>query len=132
VPGSKTKATETVLTRTLLIFLILNLGLFSSRSQAGDSASFVEPVLKQATLADFEKQMTGIGDWTNLTGLVFALHGRDTRTPQGSYLIDDIALIKTGHPGPGVDDPVVAPKKQAWDEASLLLILSLLPNHAHP
>jgi len=237
-----------VLTKTLLIFLILNLGLYSSCSQAGDTISSVEPVLKQATLADFEnlsedalrqywraapedkpgaaihslvesvdrqgrpsrvlrlryalqpertgadassrneeidliyqlngmdasdydhlafwikgdatehfnkqievefrrphstvaglqeegsfvvsgvdsewqrmvvplRQMTGIRDWTNLTALVFALHARDIRTPQGSYFIDDITLIKTGHPGPGADDPVVAPKKQAWNEA---------------
>ena len=63
------------------------------------------------------KEMIGIRDWTNLSELVFALHARDTRIPQGGYFIDDIALIKTGHPGPGADDLVVAWKKKAWEEA---------------
>lgn len=62
------------------------------------------------------KQMIGINDWTSIANFHIALLSRDTRIPQGSYLIDDIVLTRTGDPGPSAQDPVVAPQKEAWEQ----------------
>jgi len=63
------------------------------------------------------KQMIGIKDWTSITDFHIALASKDTRVTQGTYLIDDIALIKTGSSGPSAQDPVAAPQKEAWEQA---------------
>jgi hypothetical protein len=55
---------------------------------------------------------SGIREWKNMEELVFTLQTRRADVRQGSYNIDDIALIKTGHPGPGAWDHVPAPKKE--------------------
>jgi hypothetical protein len=58
------------------------------------------------------RQMIGIRDWSRLDEFVIALPVRDTRILRGAYFIDDMALINIG-----VGDPVLAPKKKAWEES---------------
>lgn len=62
-------------------------------------------------------QMQGIVDWHHLTDFHIALLSRDLRVSEGAYLIDEIALIKTGDPGPAADDQVVAREKEGWEQA---------------
>lgn len=61
--------------------------------------------------------MTGIDDWTHLRQLALVLQPRRSPVMQGAYWLDDLALIKTGQPGPGVHDKVIPPKKTAWENA---------------
>ncbi|MGX2041126.1 glucoamylase family protein [Methylocaldum sp. MU1018] len=61
--------------------------------------------------------MIGIKDWRQLSAFVISLPPREMRVRKGAYWVDDIALIKTGKPGPGTGDPVVAEKKKAWEDA---------------
>ena len=60
------------------------------------------------------RRMNGIADWRHLRQLALVLHPR--RSPVASaYWLDDIALIKTGQPGPSIHDPVIPPNKTAWE-----------------
>jgi len=61
--------------------------------------------------------MTGIRDWTRLTSFVISFHSRRSPILHGAYLIDDIALLKTGNPGPSIHDKVIPFKKKAWEAA---------------
>ena len=60
------------------------------------------------------RRMNGIADWRHLRQLALVLQPR--RSPvAGAYWLDDIALIKTGQPGPSIHDPVIPPNKTAWE-----------------
>ncbi|MCG6870647.1 MAG: DUF3131 domain-containing protein [Gammaproteobacteria bacterium] len=61
--------------------------------------------------------MNGIRDWTRLKHFVVALQYLRTNPLSGAYFIDDIALIRTGNPGPSIDDPVIPVAKKAWEAA---------------
>lgn len=61
--------------------------------------------------------MIGIKDWSQLSSFVITFSPREMRVHNGAYWIDDIALIKTGKPGPGTGDLVIAEKKKAWEDA---------------
>ena len=60
-------------------------------------------------------RMNGIEDWKQLRWLTLALQPRRLSISSGGYWLDDIALIKTGQPGPSIRDPVIAPRKSAWE-----------------
>jgi len=62
-------------------------------------------------------RMTGIGAWTGLDELVLAVDSRRTEAQAGAIYIDDLALIRTGRPGPSASDPVPTPRKDAWEQA---------------
>ncbi len=62
--------------------------------------------------------LTGIRDWTQLTGFIISFHSRRSKVNPGAYYLDDIALLKTGEPGPSIWDRVIPARKKAW-EASL-------------
>jgi hypothetical protein len=59
--------------------------------------------------------MTGITDWKGLTEFVVVFQSRRAPERRGGYYIDDVALVKTGTRGPSVADPVIPPRKQAWE-----------------
>jgi len=61
--------------------------------------------------------MIGIKDWRQLSAFVITFPPHEMRVRKGAYRIDDIALIKTGRPGPSTGDSVVAEKKKAWEDA---------------
>ncbi|BBA37288.1 uncharacterized protein sS8_5369 [Methylocaldum marinum] len=61
--------------------------------------------------------MIGIRNWKQLSAFVISFPPREMGVHKGAYWVDDIALIKTGKPGPGTGDPVVAEKKKAWEDA---------------
>ncbi len=50
--------------------------------------------------------MNGILDWSELKELVIIFKDRMLDNKQGSLLIDDIALLRTGNPGPSIRDEV--------------------------
>jgi hypothetical protein len=62
-------------------------------------------------------RMTGIRDWTGITEFVVSFHSRRAPQRSGTYFIDDIALVRTGKPGPSIDDKVVTARKDAWEAA---------------
>ena len=59
--------------------------------------------------------MNGIADWRRLRQFGVVLQPRRSPVRAGAYWLDDIALIKTGQPGPSSRDPVVPPQKTAWE-----------------
>jgi hypothetical protein len=61
--------------------------------------------------------MIGIKNWSQLSAFAIAFPPREMRVHKGTYWIDDIALIKTGKPGPSTGDLVIAEKKKAWEDA---------------
>lgn len=60
-------------------------------------------------------QMNGIADWQRLRQFGIVLQPRRSPVRAGAYWLDEIALIKTGDPGPSVRDPVIPPQKTAWE-----------------
>jgi hypothetical protein len=62
-------------------------------------------------------RMTGIRDWTRVSDFVVSFHSRRAPHRSGAYFIDDIALVRTGLPGPSIDDKVVTARKDAWEAA---------------
>ncbi len=60
-------------------------------------------------------RMNGIADWRRLRQFGIVLQPRRSPVRAGAYWLDDIALIKTGDPGPSVRDPVIPPQKTAWE-----------------
>ncbi len=60
-------------------------------------------------------RMNGIADWRHLRQFGIVLQPRRSPVRAGAYWLDDIALIKTGDPGPSVRDPVIPPQKTAWE-----------------
>jgi hypothetical protein len=62
-------------------------------------------------------RMAGIRAWTELDELVLAVDSRRTEGQAGAIYVDDLALIRTGRPGPSASDPVPTPKKEAWEQA---------------
>ncbi len=62
------------------------------------------------------RRMLGLRDWRYVEELVLLVHSvRDGL--QGAVLVDDLRLVRTGEPGPGLDDPVATPLKDAWERA---------------
>jgi len=59
--------------------------------------------------------ITGITEWDHLDEFVISFHTRRADVKQGGYYIEDIALIKTGNPGPSANDHVDVPKKKQWE-----------------
>ena len=59
--------------------------------------------------------MNGIADWRRLRQFGIVLQPRRSPVRAGAYWLDDIALIKTGQPGPSSHDPVIPPQKTAWE-----------------
>lgn len=55
--------------------------------------------------------MNGIADWKHLRQFTLAFQPRRSPVTAGAYWLDDIALIKTGQPGPNIRDPVATPRK---------------------
>ncbi len=62
-------------------------------------------------------RMTGLGAWTGLDELVLAVDSQRTQASTGAIYLDDLALIRTGRPGPSAADPVPTPRKDAWEQA---------------
>jgi hypothetical protein len=62
-------------------------------------------------------RMTGIRVWTGLDELVLAVDARHAEALSGAIYLDDLALIRTGRPGPSASDAVPTPRKAAWEEA---------------
>ncbi|MDS4028918.1 MAG: glucoamylase family protein [Candidatus Contendobacter sp.] len=62
-------------------------------------------------------RMNGIADWRHLRQFGIVLQPRRSPVRVGAYWLDDIALIKTGDPGPSVRDPVIPPRKTAWENS---------------
>ena len=60
-------------------------------------------------------RMNGIDDWRHLRQFGIVLQPRRSPVRAGAYWLDDIALIKTGEPGPSIRDPVIPPQKTAWE-----------------
>ncbi|MFO1371975.1 MAG: hypothetical protein U1F42_06140 [Candidatus Competibacteraceae bacterium] len=60
-------------------------------------------------------RMNGIADWRHLRQLGIVLQPRRVRAIAGAYWLDDIALVKTGQPGPSIRDPLIPPRKAAWE-----------------
>jgi len=60
-------------------------------------------------------RMPGIREWTHLCDFLLLIQARRVGVPSGGYQLDDIALLRTGHPGPSANDPVAKPAKQAWE-----------------
>lgn len=61
--------------------------------------------------------LTGLPDRTGLEELVIVLHARRGGPDRGAYLIDDVALVRSGHAGPSTADPIPVPRKRAWERA---------------
>ncbi len=61
--------------------------------------------------------LMGIRDWHELSALILRIHETENLPRKGGYFIDELALIKTGKPGPSTGDLVVAEQKKAWEEA---------------
>jgi hypothetical protein len=59
--------------------------------------------------------MNGIADWRHLRQLALVLQPRRASPVAGAYWLDDMALIKTGQPGPSIYDRVTPLKKTAWE-----------------
>ncbi|MCP5195638.1 MAG: DUF3131 domain-containing protein [Gammaproteobacteria bacterium] len=62
-------------------------------------------------------RMNGIDDWTHLRQFAVILQPRRSPVLQGAFWLDDLALVKTGQPGPSIHDRVVPLKKTAWEAA---------------
>lgn len=61
-------------------------------------------------------ELNGIGNWTDLQEFRVTIDLRRPGPPHGAVLIDDIALVKTGHAGPSAGDPVIPHRKRAWEQ----------------
>ncbi|MBK8754854.1 MAG: DUF3131 domain-containing protein [Candidatus Competibacteraceae bacterium] len=61
--------------------------------------------------------MNGIADWRHLRQFGIVLQPRRSPAASGAYWLDDIALIRTGQPGPSTRDPVIPPIKTAWENS---------------
>jgi hypothetical protein len=61
--------------------------------------------------------MSGIADWRGLRQFGIVFEPRRSPVSSGSYWLDDIALLKTGQPGPSIRDPVIPPLKTAWESS---------------
>ncbi len=59
--------------------------------------------------------MTGITDWRGLTEFGIVFQSRRAPERHGAVYIDDVALVRTGTRGPSVADPVIPPRKRAWE-----------------
>ena len=60
--------------------------------------------------------MTGIGSWTGLSEFVIAIDSRRADGAEGTLYFDDVALVRTGQPGPSIADPVPTPAKGRWEQ----------------
>jgi hypothetical protein len=63
-------------------------------------------------------RMPGIREWTHLSDFLLLIQARRVGVARGAYQLDDLALIRTGAPGPGAADPVARPAKRAWERAA--------------
>lgn len=89
-------------------------------------ATMAEPVKAEwQTVVIPLKQMVGIINWSHLSEFSLALLGRGEAVRRGSYLLDDIALVKTGQPSPAASDEVATPAKDAWVKAQANPALAL-------
>ena len=61
--------------------------------------------------------MTGIGSWTGLDEFVIAIDSGRADAAEGTLYFDDVALVRTGQPGPSIADPVPTPAKDGWEQA---------------
>ncbi len=61
--------------------------------------------------------MNGIENWTRLRQFALVWQPRRSSATQGAYWLDDLALVKTGQPGPSIYDRVAPLKKTAWENA---------------
>jgi hypothetical protein len=59
-------------------------------------------------------RMPGIREWTHLSDFLLVIQARRLGVESGGYHLDEIALVRTGHPGPSATDPVAKPAKRAW------------------
>jgi len=62
-------------------------------------------------------RMNGIENWMHLRQFALVLQPRRSPATDGAYWLDDLALIKTGQPGPSIYDRVTPLKKTAWEMA---------------
>ena len=58
-------------------------------------------------------KMNGIARWDQLDAFVIEEQARRAGKPKGAFFADDIALVRTGEPGPSAQDPVPQPRKAA-------------------
>jgi hypothetical protein len=63
-------------------------------------------------------RMSGIGEWKHLRAFFIALESRRAGSSrEGGYVIDDVALLKVGGPGPTIADEVEPRKKLGWERS---------------
>jgi hypothetical protein len=61
--------------------------------------------------------LVGIKDWRELAAFIIRIPATGNLPHQGGYFIDELALVKTGKPGPATGDTVLAEQRQAWQDA---------------
>ncbi|MDD3906300.1 MAG: glucoamylase family protein [Candidatus Omnitrophica bacterium] len=62
--------------------------------------------------------MNGITDWRDIREMVITFEKRRVDSPEGVLYFDDFAFVRTGNPGPGVNDPVEHKKKKTAEGIS--------------
>ena len=60
-------------------------------------------------------RMPGITEWKDLSEFVLSIQARRVGVAAGAYYLDDLDLVRTGHPGPSAADRVPTPAKRAWE-----------------
>ncbi|MFA5143660.1 MAG: glucoamylase family protein [Candidatus Omnitrophota bacterium] len=58
--------------------------------------------------------MSGISDWKGMREMVISFERKRINSLEGTLYFDDFAFVRTGNPGPGIND-IVAHKKQKAD-----------------
>ncbi len=63
------------------------------------------------------RQLMGINDWHGLDSFRFALKARGLQVRVGTYVIDDVELLKLETPRPPEADQMQPARKQAWEQS---------------
>ncbi len=58
--------------------------------------------------------MSGIRHWRDLEEFILTIDSNRSGPPEGTLLVDDIALVETGESGPSAHDRVIPAEKKAW------------------
>jgi hypothetical protein len=91
----------------------------NAEAQSGQAGEFIiSPVTSEWQWVEIPlNHISGITDWKNLHQIELRVSRPHNWLNSGSYYLDDIALVKTGEPGPEGTDLIVAPRKQRWENA---------------
>ena len=61
--------------------------------------------------------MNGITDWKSMREMVISFEKRRVDSPEGALYFDDFAFVRTGNPGPSIND--IVPRKKKKTDAAL-------------